>query len=273
MSNNPKYLSLYQRYLKILDIPQKNPGMVELKELVSAQLNRIPFENISKLYYNKRSGINGLIDFETYLDGIERYNFGGTCYSINYFLFCLLSFLGYNVKLCPADMDNPDVHIVNIVAFNKKEYLVDAGYAAPFISPIPLFQTIDLIINSGKDRYVLKPRQKNGRSQLQFYRDGHLHHGYVIKPQPRKIKYFDQIIGDSFREDATFMNAILLTRHTQNKSYRIQNMTLTETTASGSVIKEISDRQELCEIIYEKFSIPLEISKESISEIKKFKDF
>jgi len=31
-----------------------------------------------------------------------------------------------------------DVHIVNVVKIGNREYLVDAGYAAPFAAPVPL---------------------------------------------------------------------------------------------------------------------------------------
>ena len=68
---------------------------------------------------------------DQFLADIENYHFGGTCYTNNYFLKLLLSYLGYDVKLCGADMNRPDVHVVNIVRIEGREFIVDVEYAAP----------------------------------------------------------------------------------------------------------------------------------------------
>ncbi len=126
------------RFLHLLGIQRQDPGFETLKELVREFMTRIPFENISKLYYRKHLGLTHLIDFELYLKGIEKYHFGGTCYANNYYLNLLLKWLGHEVKLCGADMSDPDIHIVNIVKIKNREYLVDVDYAAPFAEPLPL---------------------------------------------------------------------------------------------------------------------------------------
>ncbi|MCF8226128.1 MAG: arylamine N-acetyltransferase [Bacteroidales bacterium] len=76
---------LFIRYLKILGIQRQKPDFEYLKNIVKAQMSKIPFENISKLFYKKRIDLEQLIDFELYLEGIEKYRFGGTCYSNNFF--------------------------------------------------------------------------------------------------------------------------------------------------------------------------------------------
>ncbi|PLX13441.1 MAG: hypothetical protein C0597_11750, partial [Marinilabiliales bacterium] len=106
---------LFLKYLKLLGLRKQNPGFEYLREIVHAQISKIPFENLSKLLYKKRINLNGLIDFELYLEGIEKYNFGGTCYTNNFYFNQLLEWLGFEVKLCGADMKEPNVHLVNIV--------------------------------------------------------------------------------------------------------------------------------------------------------------
>ena len=101
-----------------------------------------------------------------FLDGIERFNFGGTCYPNNYYFYQLLANLGYQTKLCGADMSNPDVHLVSMVTLEKREYLVDVGYAAPFIAPMPRDLATDYVVVLGRDRYVLKPQDARGRSRM-----------------------------------------------------------------------------------------------------------
>ena len=107
---------LFERFLHLLGVNRRKPCSGALDELVTAYMMRVPFENVSKLYYMKRYGLRGLPNLEQYLEGIELYNFGGTCYSNNYYLHLLLTYLGYDVMLCGADMFDPDVHVVNIVS-------------------------------------------------------------------------------------------------------------------------------------------------------------
>ena len=149
---------------------------------------------------------------EGYLDGIERFNFGGTCYANNYYLHTLLQHLGFDVRLCGADMNNPDVHLVSIVALESREHLVDVGYAAPFFEPLPRDLERDLVIDFGRCRYVLRPTDGLGRSRLDMYRDGELTHGYLAKPEPRSIDEFDGVIRGSYRSSANFMKNSCLFR-------------------------------------------------------------
>ena len=81
---------LFFKYLKLLGIQRQSPSFEYLKEIVKGQLAKSPFEKISKLDWKKRLNLNQLIDFELYLDGIEKYNFGGTCYANNFYLNQLL---------------------------------------------------------------------------------------------------------------------------------------------------------------------------------------
>jgi arylamine N-acetyltransferase len=64
---------------------------------------RIPFENISKIYYKHKFGMTYMPDINLYLNGFEKNNFGGTCYSNNYYLYLLLSYLGSDAKLCGVE--------------------------------------------------------------------------------------------------------------------------------------------------------------------------
>ncbi len=76
---------LLDRYLDAQGVPRRRPSLDALCEIVQAHLLRVPFENISKLYYKKHLGLRGLPSLELFLDGIERCHFGGTCYANNYY--------------------------------------------------------------------------------------------------------------------------------------------------------------------------------------------
>ncbi|MFC1961117.1 arylamine N-acetyltransferase [Chloroflexota bacterium] len=260
------------RYLRLLGVQRREPSFEVLCELVQAHLMKIPFENISKLYYIKQQNLRGLPNLELFLDGVERFHFGGTCYTNNYYFFQLLANLGYQIKLCGADMTNPDVHLVSMVTVEKRDYLIDAGYAAPFLFPLPLDLTTDCIIELGRDRYVVKPRDANNCSRLELYRNGILKHGYLAKPAPRRIQEFEHTIIDSFRDDSTFMNALLLARFFPDRSLVIHNLTVIESRETVSNAQSLANQDELCQAIYEHFSIPVEITKVALKELGQFGD-
>ncbi len=263
---------LFLRYLRLLGIQKQKPNFEYLKEIVRAQVTKIPFENISKLFFKKRLNLKHLIDFELYLDGIEKYRFGGTCYSINFYLNQLLSWLSYDIKLCGADMKNPDVHIVNIVNIDNREFLVDTGYAAPFSEPLPLYLLNDYPINNGNDRYILKPQNNNSRPQIELYRNEELIHGYRVNPNARNIGEFRQVIEDSFKESATFMNALLLSRFSYDNFIVIHNMTITE--SYGDVLKKnsLDSIEQLVSVINDRFNIPRTIVLESLDGLQMLKN-
>lgn len=262
----------FDRYLRILGISRPFPSFNALAELVAAHLTRVPFENISKLYYRKYANLQTLPDLNKYLDGIERYHFGGTCYANNYYLFLLLKHLGYDIKLCGADMANPDVHMVSIVRVEGREYLVDVGYAAPFIKPVPRDHHDDYEMILGHDRYVLKPQDSQGRSRIELYRDGSYKHGYVVKPMPRQIEHFSDVIAHSFTRQATFMNALLLVRFFPDRSIVIHNLTIIKSEGVNQQIYQLADRRELVKAIEEYFEIPSELAADAISELGDLRD-
>jgi len=207
-----------------------------------------------------------------YLDGIEQRHFGGTCYSNNFYSYSLLASLGYQAKLCAADMATPDVHAVSMVALGGREYLVDTGYAAPLLSPLPRDLRSDHEVALGRDRYVLKRQDANGCSRLELHRDGMLKHGYLAKPAAKKIEDFRRVIGDSFRPDATFLNSILLARFYPGHSIVIHNETLIESRGNKSTVHLLQGSNAVVAAIREHFEMPRDIVTDAISDLKELQD-
>jgi len=261
---------LFEKYLELLVVEKSLPTFDLLRKIVKVHLIKIPFENISKLIY-KKQGMNYIPDLTTYLDGIEKYNFGGTCYANNYYLYSLLKHLGYDIKLCGADMKNPDVHLISIVTIDRHEYIIDGGYAAPFFKPLPRYLKDDYIINLGSEKYIVKPKDESGRTKVKQFYNGELQHWYTAKPQPRKIKDFRQVIEESYADDAIFMNAIRITKFSENGSLVLKNLSLTETINNKpSTIKVIL--KALPPVIEEKFGIPEEVVEKAVGHFKELKD-
>ncbi len=260
------------RYLAILGVARREPSLEALRELVAAHLTRIPFENISKLYYRKRLGLVNLPPIRLYLDGIEQYHFGGTCYSNNYHFHLLLRSLGYEAKLCAADMKTPHVHALNMIRIEEREYIADTGYAAPLLEPMPRDLAVDYETRLGRDHYVLKAQDANGCSRLELYRDGVLRHGYLAKPEPRKIEDFSKVIAASFSADATFLNSVLLVRFNPGRSVLIHNLTLVESEGDKSTVHGLANRDELIAAIEQCFAITREIVTEAVGQLGNLQD-
>lgn len=268
----PMHPKLLERYLSLLGTRRQRPSVEALLELAKAHLCRVPFENISKLYYKRHLGLRALPSLELFLDGLEQFNFGGTCYPNNYYFYQLLANLGYQAMLCGADMSNPNVHLVSTVDLEKRQYLVDVGYAAPFLAPLPRDLATDHVVELGNDRYVLKPQDTAGRSRLEMCRNGKLKHGYVANPIPKQISDFDSIIADSYRDEATFMNAILLARFYPDRSLVIHNLSVIESQGTESRVRTVANRGELVQVISEHFGIPPKFTRDAVNGLGQLGD-
>jgi len=229
---------LFEKYLDLLGIEKSIPTYDFLCKVVKAHLIKIPFENISKLLF-KKQGLYNIPDFKAFLDGIEKNNFGGTCYTNNYYLYRLLKHLGFEIRLCGADMKNPDVHIISMVKIENKEYIVDVGYAAPFYEPLPRYLKEYFNIALGNEKYVVKPIDNLGRTTIEQQSNETLQHWYTAKPEARNIDEFSKVIMDSYSDDATFMNAIRITKFTEYGSLVLKNLYFTKTVNDSSTTTKI----------------------------------
>jgi arylamine N-acetyltransferase len=167
-------------------------------------------------------------------------------------------------------MNNPDAHLTTIVVVDGREYLVDVGYAAPFMSPLPRDLRLDHTIVLGRDRYVLKPQDAAGCSRLELYRDGILKHGYLAKPMPKQIEDFS--IAGSFRPDATFMNCLLLVRFYPDRSVAIHNLTVVESQGTSFKSHSLDSHDELGHAVEKYFGIPRCIVTEAVGDLRQLND-
>jgi N-hydroxyarylamine O-acetyltransferase len=261
-----------ERYLSFLGVRRRKQSLAALSELIEAHLWNVPFENISKLYAKEYRDVRSLPNLGQFLEGIETFGFGGTCYTNNYYFCQLLEILGYKIKLCGADMTNPDVHLVSMVTLGEREYLVDVGYAAPFWMPLPVGLKTDYSLHLGADRYVLKPKDDAGCSKMELYRNGKLKHGYLVKPIHRQIQEFEHVIVNSFREEATFMNALLLAKFSPKRSYVVHNMTAIEYRDTTSNHRSLKDVGELAGVVHEWFGIPERFTAAAVEQLGQFGD-
>ena len=266
MSHKTQSAEPYDRYLSLLGVVRRSPSHEALRELVSAHLCRVPFENVSKIYRMQTEGLRGLPTLVAYLDGIDRYGFGGTCYPNNYFVHLLLTHLGYDVDLCGADMNEPDVHLVSIVRVGGREFLVDVGYAAPFHEPIPLDLDGKYSVELGHDRYVFMPRGTDGWVRQVHYRDGEQLHEYRVNPTPRAIDHFEAVVLDSYRPEGEFVTQLRYVAFQPQSGIAVRNLTLIEVDAEGTHVTRL-ERLQLRVLMFERFGIPTDITDTVVAGI------
>jgi arylamine N-acetyltransferase len=258
----------FELYLNILGVADARPDLGSLQRIVRAQLIRVPFENVSKLYLAHSRGLRGVPDLALYLEGIEQHRFGGTCYSNNFHLASLLQFVGFDASYCGADMvSGPDVHAVIIVRLEGCEYLVDAGYGAPFYEPMPRDSDDPLVIQLGSNRYVLQPRDELGRSRMEHHREGVQVHGYLAKPNARDLPFFDEVVRDSYRPASSFMTRLRIARFFAHGSVELVRDQIVQASGDGFTVESIPNRAALINAVVEHFEMPRGIVRQVVGEL------
>lgn len=258
---------LFERYLAVLGVSERRPSLDALAELLAAHLARIPFENLSKLRGRHGRSEQRLPSLARYLDGIERWGLGGTCYANNVHLHELLVHLGYDAALCGADMSMPDVHAVNVVSLGGCRYLADAGYAAPLVEPLPIDADETPEIAWGPFRYTFHPTGPDGRPMLEMDRGDGRTHGYRVNLRPRRASDFTGVIADSYRPEATFMNAVLVSKYGAPRWAMLRNLVLIRGSAASAEVTPIASAADLPAVIELEFGIPASLVAEALDGV------
>jgi arylamine N-acetyltransferase len=254
---------LYRRYLRLLGLETVSTDLAGLKQVVRRHLIAVPFENVSKRLQSRRRETD-IPDLATYLDGIERHRFGGTCYANNYYLYGLLRYLGYDVRLCGADMAHRnDVHVASIVTCEGREYIVDCGFGAPFFEPLAADLPVPQVISLGNERFVVQPRDAAGVSCVEHFEDGEPRYGYALKPAARTFDEFGRVIADSYAPDAFFITTLYIVRFSARGSVALKNRTLARN-LDGHTVTETLEESELPGAIQEVFGITADIVREAL---------
>jgi arylamine N-acetyltransferase len=220
---------VYQRYLRVLGIEGFPSGIDGLRTVVRAHLLRAPFENISKLLLVAREGRARFLSLGEFLEGIEKQDLGGTCYSCNPYLASLLRALGYETDILGADMGRgSNVHTCLRVRIQSVAYHVDVGYGGPFREPIRL-DRLPFELMEGSHRYVLDHREAGGDAdsyEMSVFDGEERVHGYVVHNPPRTLEFFTGPMQDSFALQATFLNCLRICRFFDTHSVTLLNRTL-----------------------------------------------
>jgi arylamine N-acetyltransferase len=166
-----------------LDHAGLRPGardMAFLRQLAHG-FSQIPYENISKII--KAAGVGTArealrLPAEVALDHIEK-GFGGTCFSLTFFLEQVLRSLGFDVYKVMADMNSGrNVHCLAMVRGMGAKYMIDPGYALYEVIRLPETNTrvtcphaVVEVVNTGGGNFSLSTEDASGRKWRYAFRD------------------------------------------------------------------------------------------------------
>ncbi|MGZ4788106.1 MAG: arylamine N-acetyltransferase [Terriglobales bacterium] len=244
---------LYERYLRLLGFREAPSGLDGLRQLVRAHVERVPFENVSKLLLFEKEQRGREIGLSEFLDTIEHQDLGGTCYSCNPFFSELLRQLGYDAALLGADMSRSNVHTSIRVHLDAREYHIDTGYGGPFLEPIPL-DALPYEIRIGACRWNFD-RAPDGRVCLRVFSGGKQVHGYLVNEPSRDRSFFRQVVEDSFNSGQTFMTVLRLVRIRSEQVSELMNCTFTTHRGNEGSERTLQNMDELRTVVREELGM------------------
>src|SRR5690625_805204 len=125
-------------------------------------MKQIPFENL-----DVRRNIPIYLNLATIYEKIVHHKRGGFCYEVNGLFHWLLVTLGFQAQLVAATVKRPngvwaktDTHVCIIVHINDKQYLVDVGFGASPLFPVPI---------NGKEHTDTGGTYKVVKQDMQYY--------------------------------------------------------------------------------------------------------
>ena len=117
-------------FFKHFELAPRRPSLKHLQSILAA-FSHLPYENLSKIIkLNKHSEDPARLRLpEEIIDDHRRWQLGGTCFSLTFFLQSILMNSGYACYPVMADMRaGRNVHCALIVLLDGAKYLVDPGY-------------------------------------------------------------------------------------------------------------------------------------------------
>jgi N-hydroxyarylamine O-acetyltransferase len=259
------------RYLQFLKLPIRPPSFAYLTQICTAHLNKVPFENISKLLYYKRlNETNRYIPTpEEFVDQLIHQDLGGTCFAINSNLYQLLQALGFQcryMKLGNAHM----AILVRVPEFPDEWVYVDCGSAAPFFRPVRFETNPDNVSAFGGDESFLQPEEEPGVYAFRRYIDGKLNKTVWTFDIKKNYNFDDFLpaIEQSFQPGKTFMTLLRcqLWQLDKKRSVSLLNHTFSIRTQDGKVEKyHLSSVKEIRRVIDQEFVLPKLPVEEAIS--------
>ncbi|HWD01923.1 MAG TPA: arylamine N-acetyltransferase [Amycolatopsis sp.] len=124
-------------YLRRVGRPEEKPSAAALTALASAHVETFPFENVDVVLNSHRG-----IELDVVSEKLVGRRRGGYCYEQAGLFAAVAERLGYEVQRTVARVQprrgGPYTHMTLIVTVDRTRYLVDVGFGAGILVPMPL---------------------------------------------------------------------------------------------------------------------------------------
>lgn len=250
-------------YLNRLGLEAKPANFSFLTEICRAHLATLPFENISKLIYYRDRAKNGFIipPVEVLAQHFFRYDFGGTCYTVNSRLLMLLRSLGFTCSLVEVGQDHMAI-LVQLPELDGEQVYVDCGAAAPFFKPVRFETDPENLSEFGIEQVrLVRDQETPFLYHFMRYRRNELvsENWSFYSNQPREFADFHEVIEKANQPGSFFLSSLRcqLWQPEQNRSISLVNNTLTIRRMDGTEQKELlSSLEEIEEALAVEFRLP-----------------
>jgi len=153
--NKQQFQQAVEAFLELASVNHIEPDFRILQKILD-RYGRLPYENLSKIIkLNRNRDSNHLRFPDEVIDDHQRFQLGGTCFSLTYFLKTILDTLGFTTDFLMADMNSgKNSHCALILHHDEKEFLIDPGYL--------LNRPLDLSTsNQGSNTYLTREPEEN----------------------------------------------------------------------------------------------------------------
>jgi arylamine N-acetyltransferase len=237
--------------LQILGLQPEKPSQDFLARLLKHHQRHVPYENVSKLVRGQ-SGNFALPGFEEYVQGIQGFDCGGTCFTQNVHFQHLLGYLGFESTLLGKPVDGVLNHPNLRVRLDGKNYFVDLGIMSSFVGPFELDPQQVITQQIGDQTYKLTPAADRKSGKLEIFRKGSLiREIHTSEPAPTTAQISDGL-SRTFGKEELFMKNLVVhksfgefSRGLWNRSFYVDQ----GTTHTVTEIKTEADLQKAFELL------------------------
>jgi len=215
----------------------------------------IPYENISKIIKLNEHFLSEqrLRLPEEVMEDFSRYHLGGTCFSLSFFLHCVLYHQGYHSYIVMADMRHrANVHCALNALLHDKVYLIDPGYL--LTQPMPIHPDTPRLHRAPHSGVELRFDAETGRYQLFTFDRQVIKLRYSFAAEPTPLAEFLQHWLSSFYH-AT-MHGICLTRVQDQHLIYLHNDYLQIAGLEGKISRHLGPHYE--QLVTQMFGIDSE---------------
>jgi hypothetical protein len=102
---------------------------------------------------------------------------------------------------------------------------------------------------------------------MEHHRDGRQIHGYLAKPTPRELPFFEAIVLDSYRPTGNFMGQLRISRFLDAGSVELLRDQFVRSRGESSTSEPIANRTALIDVVVGNFGMPRDVVRQVVSSL------